>query len=78
MSHPTTLVEWKQYISTLSGEALRSKAVAANSYRFVQTLQGEGYSASEINGIFKMLASQFVRTGQMPPTGGYLDFQELI
>lgn len=74
---PTTLPEWKKYISSLRGEALRSKAIAANSLRFVQTLQGEGYSPDDIYAIHVLFAKQFLRTGQEPPSNGYVNYQKL-
>jgi hypothetical protein len=72
-----TLKEWERYISTLSGEALRSKAIAANSYRFVQILLSEGLSSEEINTIFQMFANQFLKTEQTPPSDGYVNYQIL-
>lgn len=74
---PRTLEEWRRYIAQLEGEPLRSKAIAANTARFVQELSREGYSGEEIRGIFTLLAQRFSETGQAPPTAGFFDLAAL-
>ena len=75
---PTSMSEWAKYVLTLYGENLRSKAIAANSFRFVQILQGEGFQAQDIEDIFKLFAARFRETGQVPPSDGYVNYQELV
>lgn len=74
---PQTLDQWRSYIGTLSGEALRSKAIAANSLRFARMLLNEGFSASDVTEIYRMFARQFVATGQEPTGGDYIDYRSL-
>jgi len=74
---PTSSKEWANYISTLSGEQLRSKAIAANSIRFVQELQADRLDPDSINHVFRLLARQFVATGQEPPSDGYVDLKQI-
>lgn len=76
--YPKTVEEWQDHIAGLDGSALRSKAIAANSYRFVQTLQGDGMGPVQINEVFKALARQFVATGQEPTSMGYVDYRRIV
>lgn len=78
---PKTLEDWQEYIGSLSGATLRSKALAANSVQFVRVLEGEGYSAADITAILRMFAQQFEHEGQEPPSrveGTYLDYGLLL
>lgn len=77
LEEPKTLDEWQEHIGGLSGMVLRNKVIAANTYMFVQTLQGEGYGPDDITAIFRMMAAQFVKTGQEPPSTGYLDLAQI-
>ena len=72
-----TIQEWIDYIQSLDGEELLSKAIAANSIRFVQQLQDKGMDAEEIDRIFVEFANQFSRTGQAPPRSGFVDYAGL-
>lgn len=76
-AHPRTVEEWRAHLSALAGEALREKAIAANSVAFVRALQEEGYSAEDIEAILRALARRFVETGQRAPSGGLYDFDAL-
>jgi len=77
--YPKTIEEWQEYVSSLSGEALRSKARAANSWAFVQMLQDEGMTPEGISEIFRLFAAQFLKTGQMPPSDGdYTNYAILV
>lgn len=78
IEHPDNLAEWQDHIAGLEGETLRNKAIAANSYRFVQTLQEDGFSAQDIGEVLRMIARQFVVTGQEPVQDGYVDYKALI
>lgn len=78
IERPENMDEWAQHIAALSGQELRSKAIAANSYRFVQALQEEGVSAPDINNLFRLIAAQFVKTGQEPTSEGYVDYRRIV
>ena len=79
--HPNTLPEWKAYINTLSGQPLRSKALAANSLAFIRGLEAEGMSAEDITDILKAFAFRLEADDQVLPgktDGIYLDYTFLI
>ena len=79
--NPQTVEEWGRYVSTLSGEALWSKGVAANTLAFVMDLQTEGKSGDEIVDILLLFALQFERDGQALPVdmpGQYLPYPALL
>lgn len=78
IEYPENLDEWRDHIAGLEGEPLRSKAIAASSFKFVQLLQGDGFSAPDIGEVLQMIARQFVATGQEPTSGGYVDYRALI
>jgi len=78
IEHPDNLAEWQDHIAGLEGETLRNKAIAANSYRFVQILQEDGFSSQDIGEVLRMIARQFVVTGQEPVQDGYVDYKALI
>ena len=73
-----TAKEWRDYFQTLDGEALREKAIAANTASFVQSLQQEKLSAQEIHQVFIALAKRFKDTGQRPPSDGFYNLDTLI
>jgi hypothetical protein len=78
--NPRTPREWEQYIGTLRGAQLRSKALAAGSVAFVRQLQEEGYKPKEIEHIFDLFARRFYADGQMPPgrvSGVYINYAEI-
>jgi hypothetical protein len=78
---PSTVEEWAGYISKLTGEALRSKGIAANTLPFIITLQEEGYGPQEITDIMVLWAMQFAATDQAPPDGmpgQYLSYPDLL
>lgn len=78
---PGTVAEWAEYISTLRGSELYSKAIAANSLEFIQTLKQEGFSGGEISNILLLFARQFEADEQLPPDdlpGVYLSYQDLL
>ena len=81
MSNPTTLPEWKAFISTLEGVQLRNQGVGANSLVFVRTLQEEGTSNKDLTAILTMFAVRFLEDGQALPVGmpgEYLSYPELL
>jgi len=75
--NPNTLQDWQAYIDGLSGMPLWSKAVAANSQAFVDTLIEEGFGMSDVQEILTMFARQLRATGQKLPTTGAFDLVEL-
>ncbi len=78
IQHPKTLAEWEAHIRTLEGDALRSKAIAANTARFVRSLGEEGYTGPQIEAIFGFIAKRFVETGQRMPESGYFELSKLV
>ena len=81
MNEPKTLVEWRAYISTLSGADLLSKARAANQVAFVRMLEDDGLSPEDIAGVFRGFAERLVDDGQEPPSrfdGSYIDYNKII
>lgn len=79
--NPVTLPEWEKYIATLSGDSLRSKAMAANSLDFLRGLEEEGISPQTTMAILGLFARRFKATGQEPPgryPGGLVDYGQLV
>lgn len=79
--NPQTVLEWDGYIKTLSGPDLRSKAMAANSLAFVQILQEEGMSPSEITEVLLGWARRVEADGQVQPEAfwaEYLSYEDLL
>jgi len=74
IANPRTPEEWGQYISTLSGHFLWSKASAANTLQFASRLiDDEDYTAAEVTGIMRRFAKRFADLGEQPPAEGYYD-----
>lgn len=79
MDMPNTLEEWSEYIRTLTGPELISKALAANSVTFVRLLEEEGRTPVEIERVLTMFAERIQDDGQAVPSGGtYIDFNALL
>ena len=81
VKNPQTLYEWRQYVQTLDESNITSKAMAANSLNFVETLQEEGYSASEIEDILVLFAERMVELDRYVPgnaAGTYTSYQTLL
>jgi len=79
--NPQTMEEWAEYISTLHGEELWAKGVAANTLQFILTLQNEGYQPSEIVDVMVLFALQFKQDEQALPfdmPDQYLSYPELL
>jgi hypothetical protein len=79
--NPKTPAEWAAYISGLDGEALWSKAIAANTHAFVQNLQEEGTPSAEIVDVLLLFGLQLEMDGQALPTdmpGQYLSYPALL
>tara|TARA_B100000745_G_scaffold97368_1_gene61855 strand:+ start:3412 stop:3651 length:240 start_codon:yes stop_codon:yes gene_type:complete len=76
--NPQTIEEWNLYVSELTPEQLWSKAIAMNTIRYVRLLEEEGFQPDYIMGVFQVFARRFVNQGFEPPTGGYIDFREIL
>jgi hypothetical protein len=79
--NPTTLDEWAAYVNTLSGDELRSKAMAANSIAFMRGLEEEGIAPKNVMSILRLFAQRFVATGQEMPSrydGALADLGQLV
>lgn len=78
---PVTLNEWAVYIATLSGDDLRSKAMAANSLSFMRGLEAEDITPLQTIEILRLFASRFVATGQELPSryeGALVDYGTFV
>ena len=78
---PHTVEEWLAYINTLKGNALRSKAIAANSLAFVRGLKSEGLTSEDVTSILVGFAKRLEADGQSLPgkaDGIYLDYNLLL
>lgn len=65
-----TLDQWEQYIQSLTGQELWSKAIAANTQGFADDLRASGLDMSEIKQVILFFVRQLVATGQRIPVGG--------
>jgi hypothetical protein len=75
---PQSLPEWEQYVQTLAGSALRSKAIAVNSQQFMDMMRiQEGFSVVDVRQIILYFVRQLVATGQKIPEGGAYDMLRL-
>jgi hypothetical protein len=70
---PKTLQEWQQYVQSLYGAPLRSKAIAANSQRFVDNLLEDGQTVDDANRIILFFVRQMSAVGMKIPSNGILD-----
>lgn len=77
MKRPTTLDEWKLYVSGLGGTALFSQMTAANSQTFARTLLGEGHSMADVEEVLRLFVRQSVATGTRLPEGGPFDLKAM-
>jgi len=67
MTRPTNLSEWATYIEGLSGQALYSQAVAANTQSFARTLLREGATMADVEQIMLLFVRQLRATGTKVP-----------
>mgnify|MGYP001575500518 CR=1 FL=1 len=72
------LAEWKQYTDSLMGADLRSKAIAANTQGFADTLLGEGVPMRDIQTVLLFFARRLAADGQKLPENGAFDFAKLL
>ena len=70
---PKTLPEWQQYIRSLYGAPLRSKAIAANSQRFTESLLENGLTIDDANQILLFFVRQMSAVGMKIPSNGIVD-----
>ena len=78
VAHPRSIEEWQAHVAQLSSEELWDKAAAANTVKFVESLQTEGYPAEDIEEIFLLMARRFKELEMVPPLEGYIDFRDLL
>lgn len=71
--NPRTLPEWEQYVQSLYGAPLRSKAIAVNSQKFCDTLLRDGYTVDDVNEIILFFVRQMSAVGMKIPSNGILD-----
>lgn len=79
--NPQTIPEWLTYIDTLSGAALRSKALAANSLAFIRGMGAEGLTPDDIHAILVGFAKRLEADDQVLPgkaDGLYVDYSLLL
>jgi hypothetical protein len=69
--HPVSAAEWTAYVAALDPERLSLEAAAANTARFVRTLQGEGLSAEEVMHVQRAFARRVAALGRPFPEGLY-------
>ena len=70
-----TMSQWEQYIKSLAGQNLWSKAIAANTQTFAAGLLAEGLTMPEVRQIILLFVRQLVATGQRIPAGGAFGMQ---
>lgn len=75
---PYTIEEWQIYISSLSGQDLRSKAINANTLKFINVLMEEGMELEDIELLMKFFVRRMVQLGQKIPEGGAFDLIDLF
>jgi len=69
---PTSISEWETYIGTLTGDELYSKAFAANTQRFADTLRQDGHSLADVQKILLWFVRRLVALGiRIPRDGAY-------
>ena len=69
---PTTLPAWEAYISELSGQALWSQAVNANTQEFIEVMLDEGMSMPDIQQMLLYFVRQICLTeGRIPEDGAF-------
>jgi len=73
MMTPGTLPEWREYVQTLYGAPLRSKAIAVNSQQFCDALLRDGYTVDDVNEILLMFVRQMSAVGMKIPSNGIVD-----
>lgn len=75
---PRSLLEWTQYVSTLAGPSLRSKAIAVNTQKFMDLMRAqEGLTTGQVRQIILLFVRQLVATGQKLSEGGAYDMTQM-
>lgn len=72
-----TLSDWAQYVVELTGDQLRSKAIAANTQRFADSLRAEGMSMDDIQIVIRLFVQQLIAMDQKIPEGGAFDLHRI-
>jgi len=73
MSRPQNLDDWREYVSDLAGDELRSQVIAANTHGFVRSLVAEGFSIDDMEPLMLAFVQQLRATGTGVPKGGCYD-----
>lgn len=68
-----SLESWSDYIRTLAGRPLLSKAIACNTHAFASDLLAEGYTMADVREIMVYFARQLCAVGMKAPEGGAFD-----
>ncbi len=74
---PQTLDEWATYVNQFSGGQLWSKAVAANSQRFVTQMVDEGYPMDDVKAILGFFVQRMMSLEMKLPEQGVFDLVEM-
>ncbi len=74
---PQSMKEWAAHIAELTGDALCSKARAANNIDFVEARIDEGYTPDEVETLFVLMAKQLRRTDNMLPDAGLYSYERM-
>ena len=69
----TPILDWEVYVKRLAGDALRSKALQANTQRFSIMMLQEGHSLKDVEQIVLFFVRQMVAVGMMLPPNGAFD-----
>lgn len=66
---PETMEEWLQYVAILTEDELYSKAIAANTQKFLGMLLEDGFTPQEVKSLMQGFARKFVDFNMQPPAG---------
>lgn len=78
LANPNNLQEWAHYIESLGDLDLFSKASAANTMRFFNSLLEDGFDAAYIKSVMMLFARKFRDIGIQPPGGGLYDLIDMM
>lgn len=71
------LKNWSDYVQSLAGQPLWSKAIGCNTQAFASTLMEEGYSMGDVREILLYFVRQMAAVGMNPPEGGLFDLVQM-
>lgn len=70
---PSNLAEWSEYIQGLSGTALYSQVIAANTHSFTRMLVAEGATTADVEQVLLRFVRRLRALGVKVPEGGAFD-----